>query len=103
MALGSVIWLEDVQKFVARMGNLGVGDPLDERTQLGPLSSEQAVVHLQEQIDRSTEAGARVLLGGRRIDREGAFIEATVVTDVTPGSPISYEELFGSMAVIYRV
>ncbi|MGY2896676.1 NAD-dependent succinate-semialdehyde dehydrogenase [Deinococcus sp. UYEF24] len=94
---------EFIRKFVARMGNLRVGDPLDERTQLGPLSSEQAAVHLQEQIDRATEAGARVLLGGKRIDREGAFIEATVLIDVTPGSSISYEELFGPVAVIYRV
>ena len=52
---------------------------------------------------RAVKDGAKVLLGGKRIDPEGAFIEATVLTEVKPGSPISYEEMFGPVAVIYRV
>jgi len=94
---------EFIQKFVARMSNLRTGDPLDPSTQLGPLSSEAAAVELEGQIRRAVEAGATVLLGGKRIPRKGAFLEATVLTDVTPGTPISHEELFGPVAVIYRV
>jgi len=94
---------EFTRKFVARMSNLKVGDPLDKSTQFGPLSSEEAAVHLEDQVRRAVKDGATVLLGGKRIDRAGAFIEATVLTDITPGSPISYEELFGPVAVIYRV
>ncbi len=94
---------EFTTKFVARMSNLKVGDPLDTSTQFGPLSSEEAAVHLEDQVSRAVKDGAKVLLGGKRIDREGAFIEATVLTEVTPGSPISYEEMFGPVAVIYRV
>jgi succinate-semialdehyde dehydrogenase/glutarate-semialdehyde dehydrogenase len=94
---------EFTRKFVARMSGLRVGDPLDARTELGPLSSEEAAIHLDDQVRRAVKEGATVLLGGNRIDHEGAFIEATVLTDVKPGSPISYEEMFGPVAVIYRV
>ena len=94
---------EFTKKFVARMSNLRVGDPLDKDTQFGPLSSEDAAVHLQDQVHRPISGGAKVFLGGHRIARDGAFIEATVLTEIKPGSPISYEEMFGPVAVIYRV
>ena len=94
---------EFTKKFVARMSNLRVGDPLDKDTQFGPLSSEGAAVHLQDQVHRAISGGAKVLLGGHRIARDGAFIEATMLTEIKPGSPISYEEMFGPVAVIYRV
>ena len=98
-----VVAAEFIKRFVARMSNLKVGDPQDTTTQLGPLSSEEAAVHLVEQVDRAVKDGAKVLLGGKRIDRKGAFVEATVLTELKPGSPISYEEMFGPVAVIYRV
>jgi len=91
------------KKFVARMSDLKVGDPLDKSTKFGPLSSEEAAVHLADQVARAVKDGAKVLLGGKRIGREGAFIEATVLTEIKPGSPISYEEMFGPVPVIYRV
>jgi succinate-semialdehyde dehydrogenase/glutarate-semialdehyde dehydrogenase len=94
---------EFTKKFVARMSNLKVGDPQDKATQLGPLSSEAAAVHLMKQVEQAVKDGATVLLGGKRIDRMGAFVEATVLTDLKPGLPISYEEMFGPVAVIYRV
>jgi succinate-semialdehyde dehydrogenase / glutarate-semialdehyde dehydrogenase len=98
-----VVAAEFIKQFVARMSNLKVGDPQDTTTQLGPLSSEEAAVHLVEQVDRVVQNGAKVLLGGKRIDRKGAFVEATVLTELKPGLPISYEEMFGPVAVIYRV
>jgi len=94
---------EFIKKFVARMSNLKVGDPLDRETELGPLSSEDAAVQLDEQIQRAVKEGARLLLGGKRIDRKGAFVEATILTDVKPGTSTFHEELFGPAAVIYRV
>ncbi len=92
-----------IKQFVARMSDLKVGDPLDEKTTLGPLSSEAAAVHLTEQVTRAVKAGAKVLLGGSRVQRTGAFFEATVLTNVAPGSPSAYEEFFGPVAVIFRV
>lgn len=94
---------EFTKKLIAQMSDLIVGDPMDARTQLGPLSSEQAAVHLVEQVKNAVSDGASVLLGGSRIEREGAFYEATILEGIKPGSPSSYQELFGPVAVIYRV
>ncbi|CAM5408177.1 NADP-dependent succinic semialdehyde dehydrogenase OS=Streptomyces alboniger OX=132473 GN=CP975_31625 PE=4 SV=1 [Streptomyces alboniger] len=79
------------------------GDPADEATTLGPLSSEQAAADLAEQIRETVEQGAELVIGGHRIDRPGAFVEPTVITGVKPGMRAYAEELFGPAAVVYRV
>ncbi|ALL07056.1 succinate-semialdehyde dehydrogenase [Pedobacter sp. PACM 27299] len=94
---------EFLDKFKAKLGGLKVGDPMDEATELGPLSSEGAVIELIEQVQRSVRAGAKVLLGGKLINRKGAFIEATILGDVKPGMAAYHEELFGPVASFYRV
>ncbi|MCA1006971.1 NAD-dependent succinate-semialdehyde dehydrogenase [Rhodococcus hoagii] len=91
-----------------RFGDLVAGDPSDPRTTLGPLSSEQAAQTLLEQIDDALDKGAAVSVGGARpLDRgpdgNGAFVEATILTDVVPGMRAYEEELFGPVAVVYRV
>ena len=92
-----------LEKFTAKLTGLVVGDPTDEKTQLGPLSSESAAVQLADQVQRTVDAGARVILGGKRIDRPGAFMETTILTDIKPGMVAYYEELFGPVASFYRV
>lgn len=94
---------EFLAKFKAKLSNLKVGDPQDRSTQLGPLSSEQAAVQLEDQVKRSVDAGAKVVLGGKRIDRPGAFIEPTILTDIRPGTAAYEEELFGPVAAFFRV
>jgi len=94
---------EFLKKFKEKLSGLKVGDPMDKDTQLGPLSSEEAAVHLIDQVKRSVASGAKILLGGKRIDRKGAYMEATILTDITPGVPAYYEELFGPVASFYRV
>ncbi len=94
---------EFLKKFKEKLSALKVGDPMDKDTQLGPLSSEEAAVHLDDQVKRSVAAGAKILLGGKRIDRIGAYMEATILTDIKPGVPAYYEELFGPVASFYRV
>ncbi|MGZ6752937.1 MAG: NAD-dependent succinate-semialdehyde dehydrogenase [Nocardioides sp.] len=94
---------EFVTAFTDAMGSLTPGDPLEEGTDFGPLSSEQAAANLLEQIDDAVAKGATVRTGGRRLDRTGAFVEATVLTDVTPEMRAYGEELFGPAAVVYRV
>lgn len=79
------------------------GDPADESTTLGPLSSEQAAADLAEQIRETVEQGAELVTGGHRIDRPGAFVEPTILTGVKPGMRAYAEELFGPAAVVYRV
>ncbi|MEU6390850.1 NAD-dependent succinate-semialdehyde dehydrogenase [Streptomyces sp. NPDC046939] len=79
------------------------GDPLDESTTLGPLSSEKAAAELADQIRETVEQGAELVTGGHRIDRPGAFVEPTILTGVKPGMRAYGEELFGPAAVVYRV
>ena len=82
------------------MAALRVGDPTDPETQLGPLASPQLVEDLEKQVRESVARGARVLTGGKRIDRPGCYFAATVITDVERDSPAYREELFGPVAVL---
>jgi len=92
-----------IQKFKDKLSKMKVGDPMDPATALGPLSSEAAAVHLADQVKRSVDEGAKVLLGGKRADREGAFMEPTILTDLKPGIAAYHEELFGPVASFYVV
>jgi len=94
---------EFLKKFKEKLSALKIGDPMEKDTQLGPLSSEEAAVHLEDQVKRSVAAGAKILLGGKRIDRKGAYMEATILTDIKQDVPAYYEELFGPVASFYRV
>ncbi|MFE3867245.1 NAD-dependent succinate-semialdehyde dehydrogenase [Flavobacterium sp. LS2P90] len=94
---------EFIKKFKEKLSTLVIGDPMDSKTELGPLSSEAAAVHIADQVKRSVDAGAKVLLGGARSDREGAFMQPTILTDLNPKIPAYYEELFGPVASFYRV
>ena len=94
---------EFLTKFRDKLSRLKVGDPMDPTTELGPLSSEEAILHLLDQIRRSVDAGSKVLLGGKRVNRPGAFMEPTILTGITRKIPAYYEELFGPVASFYRV
>jgi succinate-semialdehyde dehydrogenase/glutarate-semialdehyde dehydrogenase len=76
---------------------------MEKGTQLGPLSSEASAVHLDEQVKRLVKAGAKVELGGKRMDRKGAYMEATILTDIKAGMDGYYEELFGPVVSFFRV
>jgi succinate-semialdehyde dehydrogenase/glutarate-semialdehyde dehydrogenase len=79
------------------------GDPADPSTTLGPVSSERAAQDLAEQVKDAIDKGATVLAGGGRPDLPGAFVEATLLADVTPEMRAYHEELFGPAAVVYKV
>ena len=87
---------------VAGMAALRVGDPFDPSTQLGPLASPQLVDDIDKQVRESVARGARILTGGKRLDRPGCYYAATVITDVERDSPAYREELFGPVAVLIR-
>jgi len=94
-------------EFVSRLGQtfsaFVPGDPADPSTRLGPLSSEQAARDLQAQVQDAIDKGATVVAGGQRPEHPGAFVQPTVLTDVTPDMRAYHEELFGPVAVVYRV
>jgi succinate-semialdehyde dehydrogenase / glutarate-semialdehyde dehydrogenase len=91
------------RRFVAGMEALRVGDPMDERTDLGPLATEDILTGLDEQVRKSMAAGARVLTGGKRLERPGNYYAPTVLTDIPRDSPAYREELFGPVALLFRV
>jgi succinate-semialdehyde dehydrogenase / glutarate-semialdehyde dehydrogenase len=97
------VYSEFVEQFTKQMATQTTGDPFDPATTYGPLSSEQALQGLLDQIQDAVAKGATLRTGGKRLDRPGAFLEATVLTDVTPQMRAFREELFGPVAVVYKV
>ncbi len=92
-----------LEKFKEKLSKLIVGDPMDPATELGPLSSEEAAEQVADQVKRSVSKGAKVLLGGKRADRAGAFMEPTILSGLKPGIPAYHEEIFGPVASFYKV
>ena len=90
-------------EFVSQMEKLKLGDPFDEKTDVGPLANAEAVKSLQADVQASVKAGAKVLTGGKPADRPGSFYLPTVLTDIPKDSPAYREELFGPVASIFRV
>jgi succinate-semialdehyde dehydrogenase/glutarate-semialdehyde dehydrogenase len=91
------------RKFVARMEALRIGDPFDEKTELGPLATADAVTSLDADVQKSVKAGAKVLTGGHPLKLPGNFYAPTVLTNIPKDSPAYGEEFFGPVASIFRV
>jgi succinate-semialdehyde dehydrogenase/glutarate-semialdehyde dehydrogenase len=100
--LADQIYDQFVSDFVARMRALKVGDPLEPATEIGPLATEAILKGVDEQVQKSIAAGAKLLTGGKRIERAGFFYEPTVLTDIPRDSPAYREELFGPVACFFR-
>lgn len=92
-----------LEAFKEQMSQLKMGDPMDEETTLAPLSTEGAAVDLLEQVQDTINAGATVVLGGDRPERDGAYFNPTILTDITPDMPSFDQELFGPVASVYVV
>ena len=101
--VASEIYDDFERGFVDEMKRLRVGDPLDETTDIGPLATPQIVNDLEKQVQQAVASGARILTGGKRVDRAGNFYEPTVLVDVDPSAPVSCEEIFGPVAMLFRV
>jgi len=89
--------------FKSKLADMKLGDPIEEDTEVGPLSTESAADNLDKQVQSAINAGATVVLGGDRPDRKGAFFNPTILTDVTPDMPTYDQELFGPVATVYVV
>jgi succinate-semialdehyde dehydrogenase/glutarate-semialdehyde dehydrogenase len=94
-------------RFVALLkegfGTVIMGDPLDEKTTMGPLSTENGRKDIERQVDESVAKGAKVVTGGKRGDGPGWFYEPTILTGVKKGMPAYDEETFGPVAAIIEV
>lgn len=94
------------EEFVAGLtdlyGRITVGSADDEATEMGPLSSEDARDGVVQQVRTAVEQGAKLRVGGDPIDRPGAYMEPTVLTDITDEMDVYHDEVFGPVAMIYR-
>jgi succinate-semialdehyde dehydrogenase/glutarate-semialdehyde dehydrogenase len=90
-------------KFVDRMKNLRIGDPFDEKTELGPLATADAVKSLDADVQKTVQAGAKLLTGGHPLKQPGNYYAPTVLTDIPKESPAYREEFFGPVASLFRV
>ena len=90
------------RRLVAGTKALVVGDPMDPATDVGPLANEAQVKTLTDQVQRSVQAGARLLTGGHPLDRPGYYFAPGVLTDITADSPAYHEEVFGPVALLFR-
>src|SRR5580692_1009615 len=91
------------KKFVTRMKNLRIGDPFDEKTELGPLATASAVKDLDADVQKTLRAGAKLLTGGHPLKQPGNYYAPTVLTDIPKESPAYREEFFGPVASLFRV
>jgi succinate-semialdehyde dehydrogenase/glutarate-semialdehyde dehydrogenase len=93
-------------EFLSRFAELAaarvVGDPMEEATQIGPCARADLRQSVYDQVRTTLAAGARLVTGGRFIERPGFFYEPTVVAEVTPGMPMFDEEVFGPAAAVVR-
>jgi len=90
-------------EFQTALAALKPGDPMDEATTLGPLSTEAALVQLLGQVERAVAKGANLVMGGKRIDRPGSFMQPTILTNIKPDNPAFRQEFFGPVALFFRV
>jgi succinate-semialdehyde dehydrogenase / glutarate-semialdehyde dehydrogenase len=101
------IYDQFLEKFQMGLASLQAGDPMDSATTLGPLSTEAALLKLLDQTNRAIAAGATLVMGGKRLIEgtagAGAFMQPTILADITRDNPAYHEEFFGPVALMFRV
>lgn len=90
-----------LDKFTAAMLAVKIGDPMEDGVEMGPLSSVEQRDTVLEQVERAVADGA-TLAGGAKIERDGAWMEAGVLTHVHPDADFAQEEIFGPVAMVFR-
>lgn len=91
-----------LEKYKIAMESLIIWDPMDEKTQLQPLSSEKAIKDMENQVARAISSGARLITWWKKVDRKWFFFEATILADVTPSVSSFNEEIFGPVASVMK-
>jgi len=94
---------EFLNRFKGALAKFVPGDPTDPKTTLAPLCTERALTLVERQIESAVKGGATVLLGGKRVDRPGYFLEPTILTNIKPENPVFHQEFFAPVALVFRV
>ena len=92
-----------ITKAKATFQSVKIGDPLDKETVLGPVCSEEIMNKALQQLDTAIKQGVKVITGGKRLAREGFFIEPTILTDIDKSMDIYHEEVFAPVLMVYKV
>lgn len=93
-----------LDKFKTALQTFVPGNPIDKKTNLGPLSSEEALQKLLGQVDKAVAKGAKALIGGKRIEGQaGAFMQPTILMNIDKHNPAYSEEFFGPVALFFKV
>lgn len=92
-----------VERFLEGLAQQKVGDPMEEETTIGPLATQAILDGVAAQVDDAVQRGARVLAGGKRVDGPGWFYEPTVLTEIPRTARAFSEEVFGPVALFFRV
>jgi succinate-semialdehyde dehydrogenase / glutarate-semialdehyde dehydrogenase len=100
--IADAIYDQYVAQFVEKMKKLKLGDPAEETTEVAPLSSENILRGVDEQVQKSIAAGAKILCGGKPADGPGYFYEPTVLAEIPKNAPAYREEVFGPVALFFR-
>ncbi len=88
--------------FKDKMESVITGDPMNEDTELGPMAREDLLIEIDFQVRKSVEMGAKIICGGKRLQRQGAYYPATIITNLSKGMPAYDEEMFGPVASLIK-
>lgn len=94
------IYKKFIELFKEKLEKKTIGDPLDPKTEVGPLSSLQAIKILDNQVKKTLSEGAKLITGGKRVNRKGYYYQPTIISDVTQNMTIAQEETFGPVTAI---
>jgi succinate-semialdehyde dehydrogenase/glutarate-semialdehyde dehydrogenase len=103
MIVHEAVYDDFMEKFAAGMKAVKTGDPMDSATEMGPLSSEEQRDTVLGQIAKFSDAGATLLFGAEKLDLPGAYLTPGVLVDVDPESDVAKEEVFGPVAMVFKV
>ena len=96
------VYDEFERRMVEGLERLKVGDPMDAGTDVGPLATAQILATVARQVDESVRAGARLLTGGKRLDRPGNFYQVSALAQIPQDAPAYREEVFGPVALLFK-
>ena len=94
---------EFIQRLTEKFAMLQVGDPMQASTDVGPLATPSILTDIDRQVQATVAAGAKVNIGGKRLDRPGNFYPPTILSEIPANSPGASEEFFGPVALVFRV
>lgn len=96
------IYDQFIEKQKVLIKNLKIGNPLLEETDMGPMAREDLLITIENQVKKSVNMGAKVVIGGKRFSNNSLFYEPTLITNVTKEMPVYNEETFGPVSVVIK-